>query len=748
MQRGQSSVELLMVLIISLTILAALISFTTTHVSNLEKQHSIDVAQDSINRLVREINNVYLLGPGKVREVVIPFPSGIDAANSRLQNNGIILRVYDTDVSGTAIPSLQGSVPTSEGLLRIRLLSYADHVTISLVSLLADKDTVYVPMARDSNESVDVTLTSYYSNDVNVTYTLTWSHTLVGASVSPASQIISPSGSATVDLDFSAGATAQGNYVGYLVANATTKSGTEQLTIPVNVEVFAPANTLLTVIPSTISLSTLGADTNYATIQVCNSGSTAIKSISFTPTSQTPGTWVSPISTIASLAGSSCQDVNVTITVAAGTSSGTYTGAISVADFTGANSTILGLYAHVQTMADYFTWVWPTVFVATQGGYSTSIGGMVLHNSATTPITMSELIIRGWWVCDVNHSAITNVTFNNQSLFTGTANDGNTINITDFNVPAQSSLSVGNAITFSNYIDDAGQQFLPIVTFSDTSTYTGPVLGPGCAADTIAPGAPNSFTASAGPSPETVSLQWTFPGDDNQTGLVSSVDIRFAHTPITTEAQFLNAFSIPYTGSILPAGSSGTQLVSDLNVGQTYYFSIMFFDEVDNNSGISNSPGGRPHNRYQYSLHDMNATPFAFSFNPSVPGSLDVNVFDLNAFVIGSGDRNIYIHVFDDYNFSNNWYLALGFPSVRLRSVRIWYPAPRTEGLPTDAPQYTGDPNWGYTITGINLLSPTIFPTEYRFNGSLVSFPYPSRLKFELLQGFSDVNLTFDQNTG
>ncbi len=742
MRRGQSSVELLMVLAISLAILASLVNFTTEHVSNLQKEQAVNSAKDSLNRLVREIDLVYRSGPGNVREIILPFPAGIDANHSQLQNNSIILRLYGSDISAAATPSLQGVVPTSEGLQRIRLVSYSNHVAISLVSVIADKDSIYVAMARDSNTTSDVTFTNYNSNSADVNFSLAWTHTLAGASIPISTTTIASGESYTLDINFSAGGTAQGNYVGFLTASSTAGSSSEQLSIPINVEVFSAAQTLLTIIPSSIQFNTLGADTNTQTIQLCNTGSSPIKSISFTPSSSSPGTWITAPSTIAQLDGSSCTNVNVTLTVPVSVEAGAYTGLIAISDYTGANSTILGFVSNVQMMNDYFNWSWADAsFSGTQ-----IIDFSIQNTHPTQSITMDSLAIKGWSTCDVNDSMLTDIQFDGNAIYAG-GNAGDEENVNIYAAISNSTLLASdNSLIFSNTISDNNEQFKPIITFEDGSIYYGPIFGNGCVDDSIPPGLPASFSTVMGSSAESILLSFTFPGDDNQTGTVSSVDIRYAATDITTQAAFDDATNVPFTGSILSAGNLSSQLIDDLNVGATHYFSIEFIDDNGNHSAVPSSSSGRPRNTFKYSLNDFNIAPFAYSILSPASGQLDVNEFKLRTFS-GSGDRNAYLRVADDSNSSNTWIIAFGVVSGnnRVNDIRIWYPANNVVGIPATAPQYQVNPNAPISGT-LDMLSSALVNSEYRFNGANINMPNPTQLYIDWFSGFTDMNLTFDQS--
>lgn len=730
-----------MVLAMSLVILTALVSFTTEHVSNLQKEQSINLGRESITRLAREIDYAYLSGPGHVRDIILSFPDGINASLSSIQTNSLILRVYDTDVSASTSTLIQGTIPSSSGQKRIRIRSYSDHVTISLVSLLSDQDSVYVPMARDTNASKTITFTNYNASSVDANFNLSWTHTLAGASVSPSSYTFTSGESHSVVLSFSAQGSASGNYVGYLVVDSTDGSNAEQLTIPLNVEVFSSAQSLMTVFPSTIDFSSLANDSNMQTISICNTGSSPIKSITFTISAGTPGDWIASIPSISQLDGSSCQYVDVTLTVPAGTNAGSYVGTISINDYAGANNTILTTQANVLSMKDYFIWDWsPTT------SSNTRVSDFTIENtSASQAIFLDELLLRTWSSCDDDGAMITDVYFDDESVYSGgSAGDDEWFDISDTQLDA-ATIFTTNYIDFSQKIADDNEQFQPSVTFTDGSVYTGSVYGVGCPNDVVNPGTPLSFSAAPGSSAESILLTFTFPGDDNYTGTVTDVIIRRSDANIVSQTEFDNSTDIPFTGSLQSAGSVGTQLVDDLNIGYTYNFSIQFVDEANNMSALPAQVTDRPWNIYKYSLGDFNIAPFAESrFTPSA-GQFDINNFRLQDFVVSSGDRNVNIRITDDVNSENNWYTAMYFgTTTELTHVRVWYPSPATVGVPAATPQYEADVNVSIGGTGVGMLVASTYATTYRLNARDVYFPNPTHLYVDVLQGFSDMNIKWD----
>ncbi|RJS75398.1 PEGA domain-containing protein, partial [Methanophagales archaeon] len=110
-------------------------------------------------------------------------------------------------------------------------------------------------------------------------------------------------------------------------------------------------------------------------------------------------------------------------------------------------------------------------------------------------------------------------------------------------------------------------------------------------ADTTSPSAVIDLSTS-NPTPHSITLTWTAPGDDGNTGTASQYDIRYSTSEITEE-NWNSATQC--TGEPAPktAGSSETFTVTGLSPNTTYYFALKTADEVPNWSPISNSPSGK-----------------------------------------------------------------------------------------------------------------------------------------------------------
>jgi len=106
--------------------------------------------------------------------------------------------------------------------------------------------------------------------------------------------------------------------------------------------------------------------------------------------------------------------------------------------------------------------------------------------------------------------------------------------------------------------------------------------------DTIPPAAVTNLTI-ASVSSNSVSLLWTAPGDDGNTGTAARYDLRYSTAQITDA----NWDSATLTSGVPPpvkAGASQSFTVNGLSSGITYYFALKTSDETNNVSPLSNVP--------------------------------------------------------------------------------------------------------------------------------------------------------------
>ena len=108
------------------------------------------------------------------------------------------------------------------------------------------------------------------------------------------------------------------------------------------------------------------------------------------------------------------------------------------------------------------------------------------------------------------------------------------------------------------------------------------VLAIGIAALFLAP-----LLAHAQAPPDTLKLQWTAPGDDDNIGTATLYDLRMSTSPIDL-SNWSTVTPVPGMPAPRVAGTKQNVTVSGLTFGTTYYFAIRTQDDAGNWSGLSN----------------------------------------------------------------------------------------------------------------------------------------------------------------
>ena len=107
--------------------------------------------------------------------------------------------------------------------------------------------------------------------------------------------------------------------------------------------------------------------------------------------------------------------------------------------------------------------------------------------------------------------------------------------------------------------------------------------------DTIAPAKISDLTA-LDITYNSITLSWTAPGDDENSGTAKNYDLRYSKTPIASNTDFENAIKISSPPLPEIAGTKQTFVINNLEPKERYYFAVKTSDDAGNESEISNSP--------------------------------------------------------------------------------------------------------------------------------------------------------------
>ncbi|MBU4579911.1 fibronectin type III domain-containing protein [Patescibacteria group bacterium] len=151
-------------------------------------------------------------------------------------------------------------------------------------------------------------------------------------------------------------------------------------------------------------------------------------------------------------------------------------------------------------------------------------------------------------------------------------------------------VEISSTLSNTNYIEN--DVITVTVTPNDGTIDGAPMTSVGLTISTIDSIVPAAITDLAVDSKTTnsVTLSWTAPGDDDNSGTVTSYDVRYSSIHnFATEANW-DTQNLPATGEPAPAiaGTRQTMTISGLGENVHYYFAVKTSDEQPNISAISN----------------------------------------------------------------------------------------------------------------------------------------------------------------
>ncbi|MFH1447762.1 MAG: hypothetical protein ABIG39_02770 [Candidatus Micrarchaeota archaeon] len=117
--KAQASVELLIILAITMTFLGAIIMSGTKQLQHGQTMLRLTQARAAVNDISHAADIVYKEGDGSVRKVRITIPDGVAPervfVDGRFVNIGVYVEGGDSDVNAMSIAELNGALPAQPG---------------------------------------------------------------------------------------------------------------------------------------------------------------------------------------------------------------------------------------------------------------------------------------------------------------------------------------------------------------------------------------------------------------------------------------------------------------------------------------------------------------------------------------------------------------------------------------------------------------------------------------------------------
>ncbi|MEM4598109.1 MAG: hypothetical protein QW400_00240 [Candidatus Diapherotrites archaeon] len=329
--KGQSSVEVMVILAVGLVILIAIIAYSNTSLSEIQLERQQQIALTSVNDLINAANDVYRQGEGARKRVFFSVPSAIDPSKSGIEGTSIVFNVAGSDIYAKGDANLVGTIPLKPGEHRVWVEAKEGYVVFGLEEIYLDKTSLFVHISRGGDKQETITIYNDGDGKAQVSLVKNWSHTHANFDINTSSFELEPGSSKTLDINFYSDAFAAGAYPGSLVFTAITPNQTHEIFVPVTIEVSATIikKAWLELYPEQYPISILAGSTQDINFYACNVGMEDLNSVTLSISmDRNANSWISlSPSNITPLVRESCMPVKVTMAVP-NDANGIYTGTV------------------------------------------------------------------------------------------------------------------------------------------------------------------------------------------------------------------------------------------------------------------------------------------------------------------------------------------------------------------------------------------------------------------------------------
>ena len=348
---------------------------------NIQQQHKIGSL--ALETLKKEINDVYFLGIGSTKEVIVTMPRGIDYTKSYIQDQSLVLNIYNTDFVATTNATVRGLWPNSDGTIVFTLTSHGDFVSISSDLLSFDPVTINPTVNQGSSLQINLKATNIATTTKNYSLRISFSHTLATlTSTSQDTTIEFTDGEQeTIPFIASCASSATGSYSG-----TVTFEGDVNVSLPATITC-GKGQSNLVINPSSKNISLAVSESGTSTFLVCNNTRTNFASSSSSTSSTINSYAFTNFS--GAIPASSCKQLSLDIN--ASDTNGNYIGTLNV--FAGgltATADINLLFTATETSDENLcTYSYPTFFSITNSdlNHFFDYNGFVRQISSSASIT-------------------------------------------------------------------------------------------------------------------------------------------------------------------------------------------------------------------------------------------------------------------------------------------------------------------------------------------------------------------------
>lgn len=227
----QAAIESMMILAAGMVALLILTAFLWDSYTTSQAAQQQQLGKDLLNRIAKEIDDAYFLGPGTVKKIILVMPQCADLNRSSFGSRTIILNVCGTDLISTTNVEVRGSWANAGSVHQFVITSFGDFVSVSASKLELSQYQINVVVLQGATKDVNISTRNVSGSSVDYVVSTSFSYSDVDVSITPdGSQTYSINEDKNFAITISCSDSAVGAYSGLIEFG-----GDENITIPLSI---------------------------------------------------------------------------------------------------------------------------------------------------------------------------------------------------------------------------------------------------------------------------------------------------------------------------------------------------------------------------------------------------------------------------------------------------------------------------------------------------------------------------------
>jgi len=244
MQRGQTTLEFLMILGVALLILLVTITISNDQGSALSTRKSelqASLAATDIGNAARE---VYAQGMGARKLATVTLPRSYNGSMSYINSTALVIRAGRSDYVQTFPFQVKGALPARPGTFQFLVENEGGVINVGRWLAYANASAIGGSINGGESYYESIDLSSISSSASNVTVQCVWENGSVNILCPSLQAVLAPNSDTQFQVGFEADPAAYGTFSGYLNITVEGNGGNQTIEIPVSIYVNDLSNPL------------------------------------------------------------------------------------------------------------------------------------------------------------------------------------------------------------------------------------------------------------------------------------------------------------------------------------------------------------------------------------------------------------------------------------------------------------------------------------------------------------------------